>query len=204
MSAVYDDPDHLKRPSARLVMISGCSGGGKSSLLDALVARGYATMAEPGRQIVREQLAIGGDALPWRDMDGFVARVIAGAMQQHEEAAATGEGTVFFDRGLVDAYAWFLRERRAVPSQVAAAVTRLRYAETVFMAPPWPEIFVTEPERRHGFAEAEAEYHGLVAAYAALGYRLELLPKTDVARRADLILASLGLAQTTSAIDSVS
>ena len=45
------------------VVISGCSGGGKSTLLAELGARGYAVFEEPGRAIVKEQLVSGGDAL---------------------------------------------------------------------------------------------------------------------------------------------
>ena len=37
-------------------MISGCSGGGKSTLQEELGQRGYATVEEPGRRIVKEQL----------------------------------------------------------------------------------------------------------------------------------------------------
>lgn len=47
------------------VIISGCSGGGKSTLLSELANRGYSVVLEPGRQIVKEQTAINGDALPW-------------------------------------------------------------------------------------------------------------------------------------------
>ena len=38
----------------RFVVITGCSGGGKSTLLDELGRRGHATIEEPGRRIVRE------------------------------------------------------------------------------------------------------------------------------------------------------
>jgi hypothetical protein len=33
-----------------------------------------------------------------------------------------------------------------------------RYNRHVFLTPPWPEIFVTDQERRHSLAEAIAEY----------------------------------------------
>ena len=47
------------------VIISGCSGGGKSTLLsEKLVRRGYFVVLEPGRQIVKEQHAIDGEGLP--------------------------------------------------------------------------------------------------------------------------------------------
>jgi predicted ATPase len=45
-------------------VISGCSGGGKSSLLAELARRGFATIEEPGRRVVREELASDGEAVP--------------------------------------------------------------------------------------------------------------------------------------------
>lgn len=58
----------------RFVIISGCSCGGKSTLLAELGQRGLATIEEPGRRVVREELASGGGALPWADMTAFVRR----------------------------------------------------------------------------------------------------------------------------------
>ncbi len=187
----------------RFVMISGCSGGGKSSLLAALAARGFAVETEPGRQIVREQLFIGGDALPWIAPRAFIDLVVSRAMHQLARAGATGQLTLF-DRGLVDAFAWFGRNGLAVPAPIQQAVTRLRYAETVFMAPPWPEIFVEDAERRHGFADAEAEYRSLLEAYAGLGYRLVELPRADIEARARFVIELLPDPQARSAIDRVS
>jgi predicted ATPase len=62
----------------------------------------------------------------------------------------------------------------------------------VFLAPPWPEIYAADAERRHDMAAAVAEYHRLAAAYPALGYRVTVLPRVSVAERADRILAALG------------
>jgi predicted ATPase len=53
----------------RFILLSGCSGGGKSTLLAELAQRGFATIEEPGRRVVREELASGGDALPWIEVD---------------------------------------------------------------------------------------------------------------------------------------
>jgi predicted ATPase len=47
----------------RFVVISGCSGGGKSTLIAEFGRRGYAIVEEPGRRIVKEELANGGSAL---------------------------------------------------------------------------------------------------------------------------------------------
>ena len=44
--------------SVRLVVISGCSGGGKSALVGELAACGYSAFPEPGRQVVKVALLI--------------------------------------------------------------------------------------------------------------------------------------------------
>jgi predicted ATPase len=66
-----------------------------------------------------------------------------------------------------------------------------RYHRRVFLTPPWPEIYVNDPERPHGFEAARAEYERLLQAYAALDYDVSILPKIDVAARTDFVLATL-------------
>jgi predicted ATPase len=39
----------------RFIVISGCSGGGKSTLVAELARRGYASVEEPGRRIVEDE-----------------------------------------------------------------------------------------------------------------------------------------------------
>lgn len=168
----------------RFVVISGCSGGGKSTLLDELARRGRAVAPEPGRRIVLQALADGGIALPWVDPAAFARRAIALSLE--DRAGAEAGVWTFFDRGLVDAAA-ALQHLTGEP-----ALERLgrahRYHDQVFLTPPWPEIYVADPERRHGFDEAAAEYERLIQAYRGLGYRLTVLPKVSPAERADLVL----------------
>jgi predicted ATPase len=175
-------------PANRFVIISGCSGGGKSSLLAELRRRGHATVDEPGRRIVAEELAGSGAALPWVDPEAFAERAIAIALEDRAAAAAL-PGRVFFDRGLIDAAA-ALEHASGRPALAACAGERCH--PTVFMAPPWPEIYATDSERRHGFEEAVAEYERLLTAFEALGYQVCVLPKVSVADRADFVLDRLG------------
>jgi predicted ATPase len=172
----------------QFVVISGCSGGGKSTLLAELQRRGHAVVEEPGRRIVREELAGDGAALPWIDPTAFARRAVAVALADRE-AAEGQEGWVFFDRGLIDAAAAL---EHATGEAVLAPLGRAhRYHRQVFLTPPWPEIYVNDPERPHGFEAARAEYGRLLEAYAALGYAVSILPKTDVAARADFLLEAL-------------
>ena len=80
----------------RFVVISGCSSGGKSTLIAELGKRGYAAVDEPGRRIVKEELARGGSALPWADRAAFARRAIAIALADRA-AADSLDGWVFFD-----------------------------------------------------------------------------------------------------------
>ena len=176
----------------RFVILSGCSGGGKSTLLDELARRGHATITEPGRRIVAEQMRDGGTALPWADPIGFLRRTLALAQTDHD-AAQAAKGWVFFDRGVIDAVAG-LHHLTSAPDPAAMA-RRYGYHRRVFLVPPWPEIHVTDAERRHGLDEAVAEYDRLAATYPALGYEVLVLPRVGVAERADIVLATLAEVQ---------
>ncbi|CAN7623533.1 AAA family ATPase [Rhizobium sp. LjRoot254] len=174
----------------RFVIISGCSGGGKSTLLAALAERGFATVEEPGRRIVRQELESGGTALPWIDEQAFARRAIAMAIEDRDRVSPTDESWVFFDRGLIDA-AVALQHMTGEPvlADLAAEHT---YHPQVFLTPPWPEIFENDPERRHGMDAAIAEYERLAQAYPALGYQTVLLPKVNVAARVEFVLSVVG------------
>lgn len=195
MTSTHEDgylPSNIANGRCRPVVITGCSGGGKSTLLAELGRRGHRVFPEPGRQIVREQDWIDGDALPWTAPARFAELALSRAMHQLITAAGS-DGLAFFDRGLIEPLAGLERLGLPVPDHFRRAAERCRYDATVFVAPPWPEIYRTDAERRHGLEEALAEYEPLLATYGRLGYRLVELPKVDAAARADFMLAELGV-----------
>jgi predicted ATPase len=170
------------------VVISGCSGGGKSTLLAELARRGHVTVEEPGRRIVNQELLGDGSALPWVNPIAFARRAVALALA--DRAALSAEsGWVFFDRGLIDAAAAL--ERLADEPTLAALAQAHRYHNQIFLAPPWPEIYVTDTERRHDLAEAIVEYNHLLRVYPSLGYDVFVLPRLGVPQRADFVLRTL-------------
>jgi predicted ATPase len=172
----------------RLVVISGCSGGGKSTLLNELGDRGYVVVEEPGRKIVVEETKSGGSALPWIDPVAFAHRAIE--MSRGDIVRCSGTiGWVFFDRGLVDAAA-ALSHLTSKP--VSDLLDRpLSYHQRVFLAPPWPEIYAVEAVRRHTLTDAVEEYERLVELYSSIGYEVDIIPKATVDSRADYVLQRL-------------
>ena len=167
-----------------LIVISGCSGGGKSTLIDELGQRGHRTVPEPGRRVVAAELKRGGTALPWVNMAAFARRAVATALEDRAALMDSGEPAIF-DRGLVDAVAALMHigEDRDERALLAAH----RYHHRVFLAPPWEAIYESDAERRHSFGDAVAEYDRLRTLYPKAGYDVSILPRTSVGERADLI-----------------
>ena len=191
LEAEYD-PHRVEAKRDQFILISGCSGSGKSSLLSELARRGYRTFEEPGRQIVKEQLHIGGDALPWANAAKFIDQVVTRAMHQMI-TAARNEEIAFFDRGLVDAVTALERMNLPLQPHHIAAREKYRYNRKVFLVPPWPEIFANDAERRHSFDDAVREYEALESAFPRHGYEIVVLPKTGLEARADFVVTALGL-----------
>ncbi|WP_235439119.1 AAA family ATPase [Candidatus Rhodobacter oscarellae] len=160
-------------------MITGCSGGGKSTLTQALARAGYATVPEPGRRIVKEERAGSGRALPWVDPEGFARRALEMATRDLEGAGAVD---TFFDRGTLDAHV-------ALHHLTGAPVPgEWPYSQPVFCVPPWREIFVNDAERMHDFGVAEAEYRRILTALGASEVQYHIVPKLSVEERLAFVL----------------
>jgi predicted ATPase len=165
------------------IMISGCSGGGKSTLLLELANRGYAVVAEPGRRIIAEEREALGLALPWVDAAAFAGRALSMSVADHQAA----HGLTFFDRGVVDAAVAITASGGDYPAGVIASC---RY-DRLFFAPPWPEIYENDADRRHSLETALRDHDRVLRAYRDAGYDPITLPRDTVAVRADFVLANL-------------
>jgi predicted ATPase len=170
------------------VLITGGPGSGKSTLIRKLRERGYSTAEEAGRAIIKEQSAIGGSALPWVDVTLFAETILSWDIRSYREAERNAGHLVFFDRGVPDAAGYFRLLGRATPHHFEVAVEAFRYRQRAFIAPPWPEIYTTDEERKQSFDEARRTFETLRTAYLEYGYELIELPLTSVESRVDFIL----------------
>ncbi|MCA0417793.1 MAG: AAA family ATPase [Proteobacteria bacterium] len=180
----------MPQETDRLIVITGGPGSGKTSLIEALAARGHAVRPEAGRAIIREQQANSGRGLPWVDPALFAELMLAADLRGHAEARAGGE-RVFFDRGLPDIAGYLALCGLPVPGPVERAARELRYCRTVFIAPPWRGIFSRDAERKQDFAEAERTCAVMAAIYPRYGYALVELPRVSVAERVSFVLDRL-------------
>jgi predicted ATPase len=173
--------------TSQLFVLTGGPGSGKTTLIDALAARGHACSTEAGRSVIQDQVKTGGRALPWADRELFAEQMLAHELESYR-LARQRPGIVFFDRGIPDVAGYLRLSGLPVSDHVAKAVGDFRYNSCVFIAPPWREIFRQDRERKQDFAEALRTYDMMAAIYAALDYNLLELPKVSVEERADFVL----------------
>jgi predicted ATPase len=174
----------------RFFVLTGGPGSGKSTLLDALQQSGYARSLEAGRGIIQDQSAIGGRALPWNDRVLFAELMLCWEMRSYHMAQQQS-GPVLFDRGIPDVLGYLRLLGLPEPEHMRKAADSFRYHHRVFIAPPWPEIFRQDRERKQDFDEAVRTYDALVATYTALGYDLVEIPRSPVDERVRFLLANI-------------
>jgi predicted ATPase len=177
----------------RLHVLTGGPGSGKTTLIEALARAGVATSPEVGRAVIREQLTIGGQALPWADREGFAEAMVGREVAAHQAALASGAVTVL-DRGVPDVVGFLRVCRLPVPSPIDVAARTCRYNPRIFIAPFWAEIFTGDAERKQTPEEAEATFAVMVETYRDYGYDLVELPRLPVADRVRFVRESIAAA----------
>lgn len=177
----------------RLYVLTGGPGSGKSTLIERLRGEGYAVSPEAGRAIIRDQVAIGGRALPWSDPAAYAEMMLGWEMRSHHVARGSS-GPVFLDRGIADVIGYLRLLGLPVPAHMAKAAAIFRYHRRALIAPPWPEIYRKDAERRQDPEEAERTHAAMRETYAELGYELIELPKSPVEERLRFVIETLGLA----------
>jgi len=179
-------PTALPQHRRNFFVVTGGPGAGKTTLLERLSKDGFAIAPEAGRSIIRAQRAIGGPALPDQNPALFAELMLAWDLRSFESADPSK--FTFFDRGIPDTVGYLRLSSLPVPLHLPRAAESFRYSETVFILPPWPEIFSTDSERKQTLDEAERTYEAMRATYLELGYRLVCVPRLSVDERCEFVL----------------
>lgn len=177
-------------------VITGGPGAGKTAIVERLAARGFLTVAESGRDILRQQVAIGGNAVHWGDAEAYRDLMLSRGMADYERMLGEAGGPVFFDRGVTELVGYCRLIGVPVPEHVRRAAELYRYNPIVFLAPPWPEIYVNDGLRKQDVAEAMRTSTLAGEVYAEFGYDVVEIPKAPVAERAAFVLARADAALT--------
>lgn len=170
-------------------IITGGPGAGKTSLLKGLQQCGYHGYAEASRQLIMEEKKKGSDCLPWINLPCFAKKVLQRMTNDFRMASPTPDS--FFDRGIPDIIAYLQAAQLPVDEEYRKAIRTHRYADTVFLLPPWQEIYVQDSERWQTFEEATVLGEHIRSAYVHAGYRVVELPRSAVQERIRFIQKQL-------------
>ena len=160
--------------STKRVVITGGPGTGKSTILGLLAEQNYTVHQEVSRSVIKEELKNKSEILPWRDLSAFSDKVFDGQTAQYRNAE---EGaTNFYDRGLIDVIA-YLKKGHLPYDKLQELAHHYPYHQTVFIAPPWPEIYSQDAERREDLEGMQAIHDAIVNSYLEFGYKIVEIPK---------------------------
>lgn len=171
-------------------ILTGGPGSGKTSVLTALAQKGFLTVPEVGRTIIKEQQLIAGNALHTGDRDAFLKLMLRYSLKDYQQAQQE-RTAVFFDRGIPDLYGYAKSFCHKESPEVNHAIEQNRYCQTVFLFPPWEKIYINDKERQQDFKESVQTYVAIKEGYQQCGYTVIDLPRSSIEDRVSFILKTL-------------
>ena len=178
----------------KLIVITGCSGGGKSTLIDSLNQMGYTTIPEAGRILVKEQIENNGGNLPQLNPMGFCNLLIEKSIEFYKQVKTlknAKDNVIFFDRSFLDPISYYQSYAENDKDQYDYLLDQFRFNNPILMTPPWKDIFSEDSERKHTFEDAISEYDRLKQFYPRCGYMVTDIPKASIDKRIALILSCI-------------
>jgi predicted ATPase len=175
-------------------VLAGAPGSGKTTLIEALRARGQLCVDECIRKIIRQQEKFSGEGLHWKDRNIFRELILSWSIEAFEDVSERAL-PVFFDRGIPELLEYRPSPDAPTPEHLKRAAETFRYNRKVFIAPPWKEIYCTDAERIEDFDHAVEVHRGTVDAYRKCGYSLIELPLVAPDRRASFVLEKIARPQ---------
>lgn len=179
------------------IIITGGPSTGKTAIINYLEESGYFCFNEFIRSITKEAIKndnaisfVSNPIVSVADPYQFNLQLLTGRVQQYLDAIKYDKTIVFFDRGIPDVLAYMDLFDQTYDKTFLKACTDHVY-DTVFLLPPWKEIYVSDNERQESFEEAQQVYHHLSNTYSRLGYDCIEVPFETIENRTNFILSNL-------------
>ncbi len=162
-------------------IFTGGPGVGKTTVLNELEKRNFRCIQEVAREIIKEQPETISKDPVWRKGIEFPELSLKRSIELYLTAKSLTNEITFFDRGIIDCLGH--------PEINKLAAKQYRYNNSVFLFPPWKEIYQTDDERIQSYEESVEVYYKVINIYREYDYELLEVPRTDVSDRADFIIS---------------
>ena len=172
------------------IIITGAPGSGKTSLISFLSENGFQCQYEISREVILEAQKEGIDQLFLTDPILFSKKLLEGRLKQFNDIHHFKEAAIFYDRGLPDITAYMDYTLVNYPDEFKKICKNNRY-DSVFLLPPWKEIYIQDNERYESFDEAKKIHHFLLESYKNYGYKVIEVPFDTLNNRIQFIKTSL-------------
>ena len=167
------------------VVVTGGPGAGKTTLLCALAKLGFEVVGDSAREVIAERLARGETPRP--GPKAFAREILRRDVEKYAALRESAD-LVFFDRSVLEALAMVHEAAPLSDDDLKNQVGSFFFHRTVFVLPPWKDIYRTDAERDHSFAHSERVHEQLVRWYSACGYRIHEVPRAPVDQRVHHVL----------------
>ena len=168
-------------------MITGGPGGGKTTLLESMKAKGIPYVPEVARALISERIRL--NLPPRPEPFEFALQLFEkdlGNFLRHSDDSSVR----FFDRSFVDS-AGMLKSHFRSQKDLDHVLNEYRFNSKVFITPPWKEIYCNDNERDQTFEDAVRVYNELFHWYSVNGYELVVLPQDTAEARAELVMNTI-------------
>ena len=126
---------------AKFYVITGGPGVGKTTLLSALKNKGFFEVPEDARRIIKEQMQINSESLPWKNKSLYADLMFEASLNTYQKIVnGSYDKTIFFDRGILDTICYRSMENLPISEELNKLVNAHPYNRKVFILPPWEEI----------------------------------------------------------------
>jgi predicted ATPase len=179
------------------VVVTGAPGTGKTSIIHGLEKKGFHCFHEIIRDMTskaklegEEHTHISNPLVFVEDAMQFNKDLLHGRAKHYQNSLMMDVPLSFFDRGIPDVLAYMDFFGQSYGKEFIDTCQKNRY-DTIFIVPPWQEIYVSDNERLETFEEAENIHDALMNTYTQFGYNPIEVPKDAVPKRIDFILETL-------------
>lgn len=170
------------------VVFTGSPATGKTTVLNSIDHPQIHTFDEVSRSVIDSAQSKGIER-PFLENPIAFSEVLF-HQRLHDFFATSPKNIHFYDRGLHDVVAYLNELGQEVPCGMHDDCTQFTY-DTVFIFPPWKEIYTKDAQRTENFFEAKKMHRALLETYRYYGMSCIEIPRDTVENRLHFILARL-------------